>query len=265
MIDAAARQRAEAALDAVARAQGVRILLAVESGSRAWGFPSPNSDYDVRFIYVRPLDDYLSIEPVRDVIETPLDGVMDVGGWDVRKALGLLVRGNAVVREWLCSPVVYCADPGAVAALRGVAVETASLPALRYHYDRLARGAWAPGNGPVRLKAYCYALRPALAVHWMRRWGTPAPMDMPALLAGAELGAAAARLIDDLVRRKAAAAEAEMAPRCPDLDDLVETLLGPPQSRPATNISMANILVANRLFRHLASGVSSRQEPPIAL
>ena len=99
MIDPAFRSRAEAALAAVEQEDGVRILLAIESGSRAWGFPSRDSDYDVRFIFVRPLAAYLSIVPPRDVIERPIGADLDLGGWDLRKALGLMVRSNAVVLE----------------------------------------------------------------------------------------------------------------------------------------------------------------------
>ena len=86
------------------------VLLAVESGSRAWGFPSPDSDYDCRFIYVRRRDDYLALWPQRDVIEFPTDAVLDVNGWDLGKALRLLLKGNAVVIEWLTSPFVYAGD-----------------------------------------------------------------------------------------------------------------------------------------------------------
>src|SRR5262249_47181029 len=97
-------------LESIAREHGVTIPFAIESGSRAWGFPSPDSDYDCRFIYVRSLEDYLSLFPPRDVIETPLDGDLDVNGWDLAKAIRLLLKGNAVVIEWLTSPIVYTAD-----------------------------------------------------------------------------------------------------------------------------------------------------------
>jgi len=70
----------------------LRILFAIESGSRAWGFPSPDSDYDVRFIYARPIDWYLTIAPGRDVHELPIDDVLDINGWDIKKALGLLLK-----------------------------------------------------------------------------------------------------------------------------------------------------------------------------
>ena len=77
-----------------------RILLAVESGSRAWGFPSPDSDYDVRFIYVRPIEHYLKLEQTRDVIELPINDLLDMNGWDLKKALCLLHRSNPTVFEW---------------------------------------------------------------------------------------------------------------------------------------------------------------------
>lgn len=92
----AMRARIAAELARVEREQEVRILYAIESGSRAWGFASPDSDYDVRFIYARPRDWYLSIEARRDVIELPIAGDLDVNGWDVKKALTLLCKPNPV-------------------------------------------------------------------------------------------------------------------------------------------------------------------------
>ena len=85
----------------------VRIIYACESGSRAWGVPSKDSDYDVRFIYAHPRDYYLSISPLRDVIELPIDPVFDINGWDIRKALSLLRKSNIRLLEWLQSPIVY--------------------------------------------------------------------------------------------------------------------------------------------------------------
>ena len=75
----------------------LRILFAIESGSRAWGFPSPDSDYDVRFVYARPVDWYLTLAPGRDVYELPIDEVLDINGWDIKKALGLLLKPNPVI------------------------------------------------------------------------------------------------------------------------------------------------------------------------
>jgi uncharacterized protein len=95
---------------AIEAEHGVRALYACESGSRGWGFASPDSDYDVRFIYVHPLPWYLRVSAQRDVIEVPISDELDINGWELRKALSLLKKGNATLIEWLDSPVVYRAD-----------------------------------------------------------------------------------------------------------------------------------------------------------
>lgn len=203
MIDAAFRLRAEAALADVERREGVRVLFGIESGSRAWGFASQDSDYDVRFIYLRPLDGYLSVTPRHDMIGPPVDGLLDLGGWDLRKAVGLMVRSNAVALEWLASPVVYRREPGAVADLAILAHRAAHLPALEHHYDRLARAAWPPeADGAIWLKSYFHALRPALALLWLRQHGTPPPMDLPALLSAGVAPPAVAARIEALRQQK---------------------------------------------------------------
>ena len=94
-------------LNEIEEREEVRILHAVESGSRAWGFASPDSDYDVRFVYVRPKADYLRLDEPKDVIEWQLDEVLDINGWDLKKALRQFARGNATLFEWSGSPIVY--------------------------------------------------------------------------------------------------------------------------------------------------------------
>ena len=94
-------------LQKIEETENVKIILAVESGSRAWGFASPDSDYDVRFIYVRKKIDYLKLNPIRDVIEWRLDEVLDISGWDVKKSLQLLYKSNPTIMEWLVSPIIY--------------------------------------------------------------------------------------------------------------------------------------------------------------
>ena len=153
-IDDGVRARIQAELDRIEETQQIRILLAVESGSRAWRFASPDSDYDVRFLYVRRLDEYLRIAEPRDVIERPLDAVLDINGWDLRKALQLMMKSNAVLLEWLTSPVRYRGDTGFCTRLLDLAREAAYLPAFAFHYDRVAQRAWTPGEGEIRLKSY---------------------------------------------------------------------------------------------------------------
>ena len=111
----------------------VRILLAVESGSRAWGFASPDSDYDVRFIYVRPKEDYLRLEEVRDVIELPINDELDINGWDLQKALRLLYKSNPTLFEWFSSPIVYM-ETAFADRFRSIMTEYFSSKKSLYHY-----------------------------------------------------------------------------------------------------------------------------------
>ncbi|WP_435736079.1 nucleotidyltransferase domain-containing protein [Cellulosimicrobium sp. PMB13] len=220
-------RRVDARLDAVVRGEGVAIPLAVESGSRAWGFPSPDSDYDCRFVYVRPRADYLDPWPARDVVETPLDAVLDVNGWDLVKAVRLLVRGNATVTEWLRSPVVYRGDDGFRAELLRLAEQVVRRDDLRRHYlhvalaqgerqrrrhgagDTASSAAAVAMAGP-RLKTFFYVLRPAAALRWLRvhDGAVAPPIDLLRLLEESAAPGVVVRAAAELVARKAVTREA---------------------------------------------------------
>ena len=87
--------------------ENIRIIYACESGSRAWGFASPDSDYDVRFIFVRPVEDYLRVKELPDYIDAELNEVYDINGWDLKKFFKQLYKSNPVIFEWADSPIVY--------------------------------------------------------------------------------------------------------------------------------------------------------------
>jgi uncharacterized protein len=223
--------RIRAELSAIEATHHVMILLAVESGSRAWGFPSKDSDYDVRFIYLRPTEDYLTVTSRRDVIERPVDSVLDVSGWDVRKALQLLLRSNAVLHEWLSSPVRYVNTVAVPGQLFDLLQDAADLTVFDYHYDHLARRCFdeivSRGNDP-RFKTYCYALRAVLALCWLRdRLGAP-PMDLPSLWNGLVLASSVDLAISEMVERKARATEQDTTPRIAVIDELINKVLSKP-------------------------------------
>lgn len=207
-------------LEGIEREHGVRILWAVESGSRAWGFPSPDSDYDARFLYLRPTTDYLSPWLARDVIETPLDPIYDVNGWDVRKALDLMTRGNATPLEWLLSPIVYAGDPASAAALLDLARRTAEPELLGRHYASVGRQQWercgaAASDGTVaRLKGLFYAVRPAAVLHWMNAHpeGAVPPMRLQTLLEETAPPAGVVESVSELLELKARTREMGAGP-----------------------------------------------------
>jgi hypothetical protein len=160
----------------------VRVLLACESGSRGWGFSSPDSDYDARFIYVHRQPWYLSVnestgpgEAQRDVIELPIDDELDVSGWDLRKALRLVSKSNPTLIEWLRSPIIYQQDHTAVSQLWKAAESFYSPLGTWWHYFNMARSnhrGYLRGE-TVRTKKYLYVLRPLLACQWIEHEQTP--------------------------------------------------------------------------------------------
>lgn len=188
----------------IAREEHVTVRLAIESGSRAWGFPSPDSDYDCRFVYVRPQADYLTPWPGRDVIETPLIGLLDVNGWDLTKALQLLVRGNAVLIEWLMSPIAYCGDPQFREELRDLADAVADRDQVARHYLHLGARQWRLFDNHRSLKKMFYSLRPAMALRWLHEHPdkTVAPMHLPTLLEQCELPAEFIESVNELTELK---------------------------------------------------------------
>ncbi|MEO1366927.1 MAG: nucleotidyltransferase domain-containing protein, partial [Acidobacteriota bacterium] len=163
---------------------GLTVVFACESGSRAWGFPSLDSDYDVRFLYVRDLRWYLSVSKRPDVIDEALDGELDIGGWDMRKALGLMRRGNAPLIEWLASPVVYVERPEAIAPVRALVDATLLPESVCHHYLAQTRRLMATiEQSPTgRLKSYFYVMRALLAARWVIERGTAPPMELWQLL-----------------------------------------------------------------------------------
>jgi len=180
----------------------VRVLYACESGSRAWNFASPDSDYDVRFIYVRDPDWYLSfdVESRRDVIEYPIVDDIDCNGWDVRKALYLFTRTNGALLEWLRSPIRYI-DRGSFATrLRELAPRAFDAKALCYHYSHMARGNAREYlySDQVRLKKYFYVLRPLLAIRYIEEGRGIPPVafdDLVAAVAPPHLGESIGELL----------------------------------------------------------------------
>lgn len=184
----------------IEKKENVKILFAVESGSRAWGFASPDSDYDVRFIYVRQKDDYLRLDKIRDVIELPLDDVLDINGWDLQKTLRLLYKSNPTVFEWFSSPIVYL-EMDFADEFRNIMAEYFSAKKSLYHYISMAEGNYRGylKSEMVKAKKYFYVLRPILACRWILNKGTPPPMLFSELMKSelsSELVADVERLLD---------------------------------------------------------------------
>jgi len=226
MISAEVRQEVLHRLRVAESEHHTKVLLAIESGSRAWGFASPNSDYDARFIYVHPQEWYLSVglEEKRDVIEYPIVDDMDINGWDLRKALRLFAKSNPGFVEWIQSPIVYERTGTFHAKARELLPQVYSIESGIYHYRSMAKTNYRGylRTEHVPLKKYFYVLRPLLSVRWLEHYQTPAPIEFQQLLEviGDEEGLGTA--INDLLALKRESPEMGLSPQVAPIQRFIE-------------------------------------------
>jgi len=200
------------------------IFYACESGSRAWGFPSVDSDYDVRFLYVHPVEWYLSIVEGRDVIERQADNRLDINGWDLKKALGLFRKSNPPLFEWLNSPIVYQEKFTIASQLRESAKTYYSPSACIHHYLHMAQGnmrEYLKGER-VWVKKYFYVLRPILAIKWIEQGYGVAPTSFGTLLERMIPSGVLKDEINKLIEQKSMGAELDYSDRIPVISEFIE-------------------------------------------
>jgi len=251
------RERVLDELTRIERQHKVRILIAVESGSRAWGFASPDSDYDVRFIYAHDRDWYLSIFENRDFIEEMLPDRLDISGWDLRKSLRLFSKCNLALNEWFGSPIVYSETPGFRDRLVRMIPHYFNPIAAMHHYRSMADRAIAGNlsNGQIAIKKLFYVLRPLLACRWIQQTATQPPTEFEKLILPAWVTPEERDWIADLLAQKSMAAEAHTIKldehRANGIRSELERYKAEAQSPPFSRKSSGTEL--NELFRDFVS------------
>ncbi|MFB7139942.1 nucleotidyltransferase domain-containing protein [Gottfriedia sp. NPDC056225] len=232
----------------------VKILFAVESGSRAWGFPSKDSDYDVRFVYVHRKDWYLSIDQKRDVIEYPINDLLDFSGWDIKKALNLFAKSNPALLEWLRSPIVYLDDLTLSEELRKIGNEMLSKKACIYHYLHMAKGNYRDylQGQEVKIKKYFYVLRPILACMWLEKYKEIPPILFDDLLEIEGLEKGFLDEVNQLLIRKKQGDEFDLEPRKDVLNEFIENKIQffEEYVKEIKEFSKVNMSDFNELFRN---------------
>ncbi|MCR9288634.1 MAG: nucleotidyltransferase domain-containing protein [Bacteroidetes bacterium] len=212
-----------ALLEKVEKEKNIEILYACESGSRAWGFPSPDSDYDVRFIYRHPSDWYLTVNEKTDHIQFMEGELLDVSGWDIRKVLRLLFKSNNSIYSWLYSPMIYRQNTSFIKGFRALA-EPYFLPkSVIFHFLGIATGMLQKEfqTDEVKIKKYFYVLRPVLAAKWICEFKSPPPILFDKLLFLVK-DESVLNQIRDLLKRKETANEAQKVKRISILDEFVK-------------------------------------------
>jgi predicted nucleotidyltransferase len=220
-------QRIKKELSQIEQEKDVKIVYACESGSRAWGFPSQDSDYDVRFIYIHKPNWYLSISKARDVIEKPICDSLDISGWELQKALCLFRKSNPPLLEWIGSPIVYLEQFSTVSDMRSIAHEYYSQNACTYHYLHMVNGNlknYLCGS-EVWVKKYFYVLRPLMAILWMEQGRGLVPTDFTVIVNNLDIPQLLREAINELIEEKKAGKELRRGPRNELISSFIETEL----------------------------------------
>ena len=205
------KERIKDHLAQIEQEKNVKILLSCETGSRAWGFPSPNSDYDVRMIYVHPVDWYLSLTEKKDTIERMLENnELDITGWDLRKTLRLLWKSNPPLLERIQSPILYSYNDEFLAGIHELATTCYSRIAAVHHYLSMARKCYEElGNREkFKLKKFFYALRTATVCQWILEKEEIPPIEFTKLLNGLSIDSHLVNRIYELIDLKSTVGEA---------------------------------------------------------
>ena len=192
--------------------KGIRVLFACESGSRAWGFASPDSDYDLRFIYAHPRDWYLELQEKKDTIDLMLPNDLDLSGWDLMKALKLFATCNLALNEWLDSPEIYWEVAPFRETLASQIESFFNPRKALHHYLSMAKGTAErnfEGN-QIKIKKLFYVLRPLIACKWILAKQTMPPTQFQSLLDGGLIPPDVDELIKKIQIVKETAIEGEL-------------------------------------------------------
>jgi uncharacterized protein len=229
----------------------VRVLYACESGSRAWGFASQNSDYDVRFVYIHRPEWYLSIQDRRDVIERTFENNLDVAGWDIRKDLTLFRKSNPPLLEWIQSPIVYQQDKQFLESLRSLVPRYYSPRSCMHHYLNMAQGNFREylKGDTVWLKKYFYVLRPVLACMWIEQHKEPVPIEFSKLVDTLIPSKLLKQEITKLLEQKTQGQELDRGPKIKAISEFIEDQLERLGAKLAAKVDDLPIEPLNDLFR----------------
>lgn len=210
-------------LTEIEKKKNIKILYACETGSRAWGFPSPDSDFDIRFMYMHEIDWYLSLGVRKDTIEI-MDGDLDITGWDLKKSLTLLKKSNAPLIERFNSPIEYFSVPGFKKDFKKLIAGYYSPIAVFFHHHSLATKFWEElkDKEELKLKSYFYLIRSLLSCNWIIKDNTVLPMHIEGLMKYVE--DEYKERLRDLIKLKATVGEKYLHPKDSALNALIMEL-----------------------------------------
>lgn len=238
-------------LNSIEREHDVSIIHAIESGSRAWGFPSADSDFDIRFIYVHPEPWYLSAFDKKDTIDLAIDDELDAAGWDLGKCMRLLNKGNAPLCEWIFSPVIYQQKMDKFEVFRDLATEAFNPKPAFYHYMSLAKKKLLDEKTKANTKYYLYALRALLCAKWIAEESQIPAVDVLPLIDRYMSESEINQAISQLIENKKYQTEKENVLIPEVLLDFANTLYADLRDRKLKGSSFLSIARYDRVMREI--------------
>lgn len=228
--------------------ENIRIIYACESGSRAWGFASADSDYDVRFIFVRPVQDYLRVKELPDFIDAELNDVYDINGWDLKKFCKQLYKSNPVIFEWAGSPIVY-RNTSEWEKVSEVMKDFIQDEKMLHHYKGMGKNNVRTNfcTSEVVLKKYLYVLRPVLACVWIMQKHSVPPTEFMSLVEEV-LPSELRNIVDELLTAKMNGSEKQIGSRISELDLFIETKLSEASMFAEVNTTKLDLDKLDNLF-----------------
>jgi len=215
-------------LDKIEKEKDIKILLACETGSRAWGFPSPDSDFDIRIIYAHKKDWYLSLSEKRDSIDLMFENnEIDITGWDLRKSLRLLQKSNPPLLERIQSPILYKHNNSFLKEMNELANSQYSRIATIHHYLSMAKKFLEElkEKEDYKLKKFFYALRSATACKWILEKEEMPPIEFQKMLSGLNIENSLVNRINELISLKATISESYLHSGEIELINFIETCI----------------------------------------
>jgi uncharacterized protein len=206
----------------------IRILFAAESGSRSWNFPSRDSDYDIRFLYVRPPNDYIVLSDKRDTIEYMPNKMIDAVGWDLKKALRLLTKSNPNLFNWSDSPIIYRSSPPFTKRFRELCGAAYSANTWFHHFLSLAKKKLAVFIDPAQthVKHFMYLLRAVTACRYAEKGLGPIPTDFSKAIGRTGEAPTIVTATKELIEKKKEAREKDSLPIPKELSDYAQSEVG---------------------------------------
>jgi len=239
-------------LDKIEKEKDVKILLACETGSRAWGFPSPDSDFDIRIIYVHKKDWYLSLSEKRDSIDLMFENnEIDITGWDLRKSLRLLQKSNPPLLERIQSPILYKHNSSFLKEMNDLANSQYSRIATIHHYLSMAKKFLEElkEKEDYKLKKFFYALRSATACKWILEKEEMPPIEFQKMLSGLNIENSLINRINELISLKATISESYLHNGEKELINFIEICINSAdEKRKILPSSKGNIEELNSFF-----------------